>query len=669
MSTARLSLTMNTMKLSKPGLAEAPSGPANRLAVWILLALGLLLMLVSVGVGKAEQPSATRVQKFNGTIAAGQTIHVENVSGDIVASPGREFSAVVTLTVSASSQAKADEILKKTEIVGNHDDDGWNLETVWPGRRSGGRGNRRGNPCDQCRISARYEVVVPAGVTVELQTVNGDVRVRDLDGELNVTTVNGSIEVRGARQSVSAQTVNGKVDAVAEALPADSEVSIQTVNGDVSLTLPPDAKFDFDASTMNGRIASTFALAPSASVTEVREYRSSKTGEKTPKPDKGAKSGPYVVEDEDGETRVVDLSELDAELSDSMKEVELSIERGLLDNEEHLLERQLRHIRVPNPHREYTGSIGKGGASIHMQTLNGAVLLLAAGTKDANAKPLVSERSSFIVTVPRVRVHVPGVAPVPPAPAVPPAPHAAHAPPAPALAPLAPIAPLPDMEGEIVRGNIAGDFLSTSREASYRIGNIAGRARILTHSGEILVGSVGAGADLKTFGGDIVAGPVNGDLKASTMAGDIRTGAVTGSALADTAGGDIVIERVGGNLDAKTAGGDIVAQRVGGAVRAVTSGGDVRIGVGSNDVKGGVTIHNSGGDVTLTLPPGCKADIELYVSGAEENEDAIRSEFPNLTVSKRPGSQRATLSLNGGGEKIVVKTSSGMIRLKKGTGA
>jgi hypothetical protein len=462
--------------------------------------------------------------------------------------------------------------------------------------------------------------------------------------------------VGGVRRSLSAQTVNGKVDAVAQALPTDAEVSIQTVNGDVSLTLPPDARFEFEASTMNGRIASTFPLPPRASAAEVWESRSAKVGGKTPKPEKGARPGAYVVEDEDGESHVVDLSELDEELSDSMRQVEISIEQGV--------EESVRQIRVPNPHREYSGSIGKGGASIRMQTLNGAVLLLAAGTKDANAKPLVSERSSFIVTVPKVRVHVaPRVAPVPP---VPPAPHAGHAPPVP---PVPPVAPLPDMEGEIVRGNIAGDFLSTSTEASYRIGNISGRARILTHSGELFVGSVGGGAELKTFGGDVVVGAVTGDLKASTMAGDIRSGAVTGSALADTAGGDIVIEGVGGNLDAKTAGGDIVVARVGGAVRAVTSGGDVRIGVSSNDIKGGVTIHNSGGDVTLTLPAGCKADVELSVSGAEEDEQAIRSEFPNLAISKRPGSQRAMLSLNGGGEKVVVKTTSGMIRLKKGTGA
>ena len=141
---------------------------------------------------------------------------------------------------------------------------------------------------------------------------------------------------------------------------------------------------------------------------------------------------------------------------------------------------------------------------------------------------------------------------------------------------------------------------------------------------------------------------------------------MTGSVLADTAGGDIRVARVGGTLDAKTAGGDIVVPSVGGAVRAVTAGGDVRIGVSSREIPGGITIHNSGGDVSLGLPPDCKADLELIVTGTDDEESAIRSDFAELTVSKRSGVQRATAKLNGGGEKIVVKTSSGTIRLKKG---
>jgi hypothetical protein len=70
--------------------------------------------------------------------------------------------------------------------------------------------------------------------------------------------------------------------------------------------------------------------------------------------------------------------------------------------------------------------------------------------------------------------------------------------------------------------------------------------------------------------------------------------------------------------------------------------------------------------VTLWLPTDCKADIDLAVTGADEDESAIRSEFPDVTISRRPDSQRATAKLNGGGEKIVVRTTSGTIRLRKG---
>jgi hypothetical protein len=160
---------------------------------------------------------------------------------------------------------------------------------------------------------------------------------------------------------------------------------------------------------------------------------------------------------------------------------------------------------------------------------------------------------------------------------------------------------------------------------------------------------------------------VTGDLKASTSAGDIRVQTVSGSLLADTAGGDVRAERVGASLDARTAGGDIVVLRVGGGVRAVTAGGDVRIGVLAAAIPGGITVHNSGGDVTLWLPADCKADVDLSVTGTDEDETAIRSDFPDLMTTKRPNGQRATAKLNGGGEKIVVRTTSGTIRIRKGT--
>jgi DUF4097 and DUF4098 domain-containing protein YvlB len=625
MTSGRLSLAMNTLKFPERETApDVPSVRAGRLAVWILLALGLLLMLVSAS--KAEQ--LTRVTKVNGTLSAGQTLQVQNVSGDVVVSPGREFAAVVTLTVSAATKAKAEELLSRSRIEQSHDEDGWSLETHFPGNRNEGDWNR-GMSCRDCKVVARYEITVPSGVNLSLETVNGDVKVQDCDGELQLETVNGSIEARGVKGTLQGQTVNGRIEAVAVALPPSGNIELQTVNGPIKLTLPKDARFEFSGETMNGTIASTFPFhgATPQPAGKTKDHRK------------------VVVQDEEGDESVVDVGEIEAEIAESMKDVEAEMR----DNEKAMREtqREMRRIRIPDPRREYSGAIGKGGASVHVETLNGAVLLLAAGTAEADAKSLVSERRSIVVTIPPVKVHVPPikvqVPPVPPAPPVP---------------------PVPEEEGEVRRGDVSGDFLSTATDNSYRIGKVSGKVRILTHSGEIRVAGIGAGGDLKTFGGDIVLGPVTGDLKVSTMAGDIRVETVTGSAQADTAGGDIRIQKVGGSLDARTSGGDIIAPSVGGSVKAATAGGDVRIGVVSRDIKGGITINNSGGDVSLTLPPDCKADVELTVTGADDDR-AIRSEFPDVSFSKRSGSQRATVALNGGGEKIVVRTSSGTIRLKK----
>ncbi len=503
-------------------------------------------------------------------------------------------------------------------------------------------GGRRGSLCEGCRVVARYELVLPPGVTAELQTVNGDVRVRECDGELQLESVNGAIEARGVRRSLQAQTVNGKIDATIAAVAPGTAVGLESVNGTLTLVLPRDAKFDLSASTMNGTIASTFPLPRNAAEPD----------DETPPPSKSERK--IVIKTEGDETTVVDLEELERELEDSMREVDISIEEDMRHADETMREtqRELRRLRVADPRREYSGSVGKGGAQIQLETLNGSVVVLAAGTREADARTLVSERRSFVVTIPPVRVKVPKVAVVPRVPPVPPVP---------------PVAEPPEFDGEIVRGNISGDFLSTSNGGNYRIGNVSGRARILTHSGEIRVESIGGPADLKSFGGDIVVGPVQGDLNASTAAGDIRAEAVQGSVLADTAGGDIRIASASGSLDAKTAGGDIIVPSVGGSIRAVTAGGDVRIGVGSHDLRGSITIHNSGGDVSLTLPAEARATVELVVTGAEDDDPAIRSDFPDLTVSRKHGTQRATVSLNGGGEKVVIRTSSGTIRLKKGT--
>src|SRR5262249_30801957 len=255
--------------------------------------------------------------------------------------------------------------------------------------------------------------------------------------------------------------------------------------------------FDFSASTMNGTISSSFPL-PARAAAAAR--RVEKHGTK------------IVVHDEDGDVTDVDVDDLQREIEESMHDAQEEIN----DEAQREAERSGRHVQrqihIVNPVREYSGSIGKGGASIQMTTLNGTVLLLAAGTKESDAKPLVSQRRTFTVTVPEVKVNVPPVhiqvppvhVQVPPPPPPPPPPRPRRG--TPQVNPPEP----PDFDGEVVRGDVTGDFLSTTAGGSYRIGRVSGRVRILTHSGEIRVAGAGNGADLKTYGGDVVIGPVTG---------------------------------------------------------------------------------------------------------------------------------------------------------------
>ncbi len=304
-------------------------------------------------------------------------------------------------------------------------------------------------------------------------------------------------------------------------------------------------------------------------------------------------------------------------------------------------------MKIFESHRSYSGSIGQGGGKMRLSTLNGSIAVLASGTKESEARPLVPERHRFAVAVPEVHVRT--------------------ARPVVRVAPRAVIPPAPDESEEpIVRGDVSGDFLATSGGGTYQIGRVSGTVKILTNSGEIHVASAGAGADLKTSGGDIQIGPVGGDLKAQTLAGDIRAGAVGGSISVETSGGDIRVERVGGSAGARTGGGDIILPSVRGGIEAHTGGGDVRVALVAREVKGGVSIRDSGGDVTLTLPSDFRGEVSLEVREGDQQETLIRSEFSEIAVSRQRDSQRASGVLNGGGPKVLVQTQSGTIRLRKG---
>jgi hypothetical protein len=94
--------------------------------------------------------------------------------------------------------------------------------------------NRRDDDDRERRdVKVRFTVRVPAGVRVSAGTVNGEMSIRDVSSDVRASTVNGRVEVQNVGGEVRASTVNGSVDVTTRNGPVDAS----TVNGSVNVRM------------------------------------------------------------------------------------------------------------------------------------------------------------------------------------------------------------------------------------------------------------------------------------------------------------------------------------------------------------------------------------------------------------------------------------------------
>jgi DUF4097 and DUF4098 domain-containing protein YvlB len=161
-------------------------------------------------------------------------------------------------------------------------------------------------------------------------------------------------------------------------------------------------------------------------------------------------------------------------------------------------------------------------------------------------------------------------------------------------------------------------------------------------------------------------------IKVQTSGGSVGLTGTTGAATLRTSGGSIAVKNVHGNVVARTSGGGILADTIRGDVDANTSGGTIRLlhidGKISGQTSGGgvhcslvglnrgILATTSGGSIELTLPRTTAANVEATTSGGR-----VTSNLP-LEKTKQEDS-RIEGSMNGGGQRIVARTSGGSITL------
>ncbi|HYN41770.1 MAG TPA: DUF4097 family beta strand repeat-containing protein [Thermoanaerobaculia bacterium] len=618
--------------------------------LWILL-IGTFLLVSLAWPVRADRLSATASRTDTFGVPAGvKSLSIDGVSGDVEVTAGPTFSATVDVTVKADGEAKAKEILGQTKISFENRTGELSLATLEPGATLSRDGNRTrlhvsGDGGRRWRVEARYRVTLPAGASLEVSLVNGGVKTSGLDGVQELTTVNGRVVASGARRNVMLKTVNGSVEGVLAALASDAKVVAETVNGSVMLTLPADAAFDLKASSINGGIRSTFPLPMSGAASADEDV--ARAAEDVARADAeraraAADRSRAKAERSRGGTKGED-DEWDREWE------EFGREMASFGREMARFGREISRSVDGSLNRSYEGAVKGGGASVRCSTVNGGVLVLAAGTTEATATSLVPRKPAKWAVAP-----VPPVPPMPPVPPVPPVGYGhgrGHD------------------EGSIVKGDVAGDFSATLPTGDVKLGNVSGRVTVRTSSGDVKIASAGKGADLSSSGGDVKIDRVEGGLTVSTLGGDIVVGDVSGETKLRTMGGDVKLRSAKGPISAKTAGGDLRLLRVAGSVRAETAGGEVYCEIVSKDA-GTVELSTGGGDVTLFLPANFKADVEVIVRGVDADGNYVVSEFPEIAVlthrSPGVGVVRAEGRLNGGGSKVSISAASGTIHLRKG---
>jgi len=104
-------------------------------------------------------------------------------------------------------------------------------------------------------------ISVPADVSVDLHTLNGNLSVEGLRGEVDTDTLNGNTDVTGISGTVVAHTLNGHIRVALDRVESSKPMSFSSLNGPIDVTLPADVKANVSFKTMRAEIYSDFEIA------------------------------------------------------------------------------------------------------------------------------------------------------------------------------------------------------------------------------------------------------------------------------------------------------------------------------------------------------------------------------------------------------------------------
>jgi DUF4097 and DUF4098 domain-containing protein YvlB len=94
---------------------------------------------------------------------------------------------------------------------------------------------------------------LPSSLSLDLESINGDIEIQDTKAEATLKTANGEITTRNHNGDLIASSSNGTIDTDI-VLPDQGECMLSTLNGSIILSIPDTTSAMIDASTANGTV-------------------------------------------------------------------------------------------------------------------------------------------------------------------------------------------------------------------------------------------------------------------------------------------------------------------------------------------------------------------------------------------------------------------------------
>ena len=207
--------------------------------------------------------------------------------------------------------------------------------------------------------------------------------------------------------------------------------------------------------------------------------------------------------------------------------------------------------------------------------------------------------------------------------------------------------------GSISLAGISGNQDFSTSGGSLHVDGVSGKINGRTSGGSIHLNNSTDDIELTTSGGSITAKNSSGKLRLMTSGGSLDLQDLKGDIKATTSGGGIRGGKISGELSAHTSGGSINLDGLACSLETSTSGGHIDVSIASLGKY--VKIHNSGGNIDVTMPRGKGLNLDLSANKIKTN---ALSNF-----NGKADDDRIAGTMDGGGIPVDIKSGSGRLSI------